>query len=47
MGATKRWAELVVYYCGLLAEQSEEEGVLFRPFWQCAGVERFCRPLFP
>lgn len=47
MGATKRWAELVVYYCGLLAEQSGKKKAFYSVrFGNVLGSNGSVVPLF-
>jgi FlaA1/EpsC-like NDP-sugar epimerase len=47
MGATKRWAELVVYYCGLLAERSGKKKAFYSVrFGNVLGSNGSVVPLF-
>lgn len=47
MGATKRWAELVVYYCGMLAEQSGKKKAFYSVrFGNVLGSNGSVVPLF-
>ncbi|OOC59776.1 polysaccharide biosynthesis protein [Brucella intermedia] len=47
MGATKRWAELVVYYCGMLAEQSGKTKAFYSiRFGNVLGSNGSVVPLF-
>ncbi len=47
MGATKRWAELVVYYCGVLAEQAGKKKAFYSVrFGNVLGSNGSVVPLF-